>query len=274
MAYSVDSPITVFDSGIGGLSVLRYLRSVLPLEHFVYVADSMYVPYGDKPLEFVVARSEAVARYARARGSKALVIPCNTATAAAAQHLRGLFPDWLVVGVEPAVKPAAFQTKTGVVGILATTNTLTSEKFRSLVERFSSHAKVLVQPCPGLVECIEAGDFSGDATRSLLRGYVSALTIQGADILVLGCTHYPFVADTIAELAGPSVTILETGQAVARETARRLNEANLLSHECGQGQLELLTTGSLPEFLCLLNKLGDRVIEFTRVAAINSVQIN
>lgn len=223
------APIAVFDSGVGGLSVLRSLLAELPDERFVYMADSAHVPYGEKPQSFIVERTLAMARHAReVLAAKAFVIACNTATAAAVAQVRATWPDWVVVGIEPAVKPAAMRTRSGVIGILATSNTLASERFASLVSGFASDCRVVAQPCPGLVECIEAGDVDGPGVRALLKGFVGALQEQGADVIVLGCTHYPFVADLVQELAGADVQVLETGEAVARETRRRLDVEGLL----------------------------------------------
>ncbi len=245
---AAQAPVFVFDSGVGGLSVLRSLLAELPDERFVYLADSAHVPYGDRPQTFIVERTLAIARYAReACGAKAFVIACNTATAAAVAQVRAHWPDWVVVGIEPAVKPAALQTRTGVIGILATSNTLASERFSGLVEGFASDCRVVAQPCPGLVECIEAGDIDGPDVRRLLTGFVGALVEQGADVIVLGCTHYPFVAPVVQALAGPAVQVLETGEAVARETRRRLTVDGLLA-ESGCGglpPLSLLATGSV-----------------------------
>ena len=216
------APIGVFDSGLGGLTVLHALQQQLPHESFIYVADNGHAPYGDKPPAFIIQRSLAIAQYLRTHQAKALVIACNTATAAAAHVLRQTWPDWPIIGIEPAVKPAAMITKTGVVGILATTNTLASDKFRQLISRFSENAKIVVQACPGLVEEIERGNLDSPRLHQLLAEYVGALRQAGADVIVLGCTHYPFVQAQIQTLAGAGVVVIETGEAVARETSRQL----------------------------------------------------
>jgi glutamate racemase len=222
-------PVVVMDSGVGGLSVLRSLLQQLPSEPFIYLADSAHVPYGDKPQDFIVERTLALAKYARDDlQAKALVIACNTATAAAVSQVRSQWPDWVVVGIEPAVKPAAHHTQRGVMGILATSNTLASQKFQALVEEHAAGKQVVVQACPGLVECIESGDLESPRLKSLLSSYVQALLDQHADVIVLGCTHYPFLTRLIAAQAGPDVEILETGGPVARETRRRLAAAGLL----------------------------------------------
>lgn len=218
-------PIGVFDSGVGGLSVLRHIRTALPAEDLLYVADSAHAPYGVKSPQFIEARALAIAEFLVARDAKALVVACNTATAAAIVRLRERF-ELPIVGMEPAVKPAAEATRSGVIGVLATSGTLESEKFADLVERFGSRARVIVQPCPGLVEQIEAGDLAGPLTRGLLEDFVAPLLAQGADTLVLGCTHYPFLTPLLRELAGPEVELIESGAAVARQLVRRLAEAD------------------------------------------------
>lgn len=221
-------PIGVFDSGVGGLSVLRHIRAALPAEDLLYVADSAHAPYGVKSPQFIEARALAIAEFLVARDAKALVVACNTATAAAISRLRERF-DLPIVGMEPAVKPAAEATRSGVIGVLATSGTLESEKFADLVGRFGSRARVIVQPCPGLVEQVEQGDLAGPATRRLLEGFVAPLLAAGADTLVLGCTHYPFLAPLLRELAGPQVALIESGAAVARQLARRLAETDFSS---------------------------------------------
>lgn len=220
-----ERPIGVFDSGVGGLSVLRHVRAMLPGEDLLYVADSAHAPYGDKSAQFIEARAVAIAEFLVARDAKALVVACNTATAAAIVRLRERF-DLPIVGMEPAVKPAAEATRSGVIGVLATSGTLDSGKFAELVRRFGSQARVIVQPCPGLVEQVELGDLAGPLTRRLLEGFVAPLLDAGADTLVLGCTHFPFLEPLLRELVGGEVAIIESGAAVARQLVRRLAEAD------------------------------------------------
>lgn len=211
-----NAPIGVFDSGVGGLSVLREIRARLPGESLLYLADSGHVPYGEKSPEFIRARCRAIATFLLEQGAKALVLACNTATAAAVAELRERYPNVPLVGMEPAVKPAAQATRSGVVGALATTGTLKSAKFAALLDRFASDVRVITQPCPGLVECVEAGELDTEATRSLLQGFVEPLIEQGCDTLILGCTHYPFLKPLLAELLPATVTLVDTGAAVAR----------------------------------------------------------
>lgn len=227
---AVTDPIGIFDSGVGGLSVLREIRRELPGEDLLYVADSGHAPYGDKPGQLIEARSIAIVEFLVSRRAKAIVVACNTATGAAIETLRARFP-LPIVAMEPAVKPAAANTRSGVIGVLATGRTLASENFERLHARFGAGVDILVQACPGLAEQVEAGDLSGDRTRALLERYVLPLLERQADTLVLGCTHYPFLAPLISEVAGPSVAIIDPSAAIARELRRRLAETGLLSRE-------------------------------------------
>jgi glutamate racemase len=239
---SSHSPIGVFDSGVGGLSVLRHVRALLPGEDLLYVADSGHAPYGDRSPGWIRGRSLQLAGWLVEQGAKAIVVACNTATAAASATLREHLAV-PVIAMEPAVKPAAAVTRTGVVGVLATTGTLESARFAALLDRFASDVEVVAQPCPGLVELIERGELDTPATRALVARYVAPLLARGVDTIVLGCTHYPFVRAAIAAAAGAEVTLVETGEAVARQVQVRLAEAGLLSSARGPGRDRLLTTG-------------------------------
>ncbi|HEY0063596.1 MAG TPA: glutamate racemase [Telluria sp.] len=232
---SADAPIGVFDSGVGGLSVLRHIRAQLPHEHLLYFADSGFAPYGNKPEQVVAERSLAVAQFLIARGAKALVVACNTATVAAIKLLRAHYPLMPIVGVEPGLKPAAAATRNGKVGVIATNVTIAGEKFLVLRDQITaaSKAEFLLQGCPGLVEQIERGQLDDPATRTMLERFVAPLLQQGADTLVLGCTHYPFVQaaieSIIAQHAGGEVLLIDTGHAVARQLARLLTAAGTLN---------------------------------------------
>ncbi|MGI6407347.1 MAG: glutamate racemase [Thiopseudomonas sp.] len=237
-------PVGVFDSGLGGLSVLSEIHLRLPQESLIYVADSAYVPYGEKTAAQIVERSILVSEFLLDRGVKALIVACNTATAAAIQTLRERWPGLIVVGMEPAVKPAAQQSQCGKIGVLATTGTLRSARFAALLERYSEKVQVYTQPCPGLVERIEAGELASPATRELLAGYVHPLLAAGCDCLILGCTHYPFIKPLLRELVGDGIAIIDTGAAVARRLHCLLDEAGLLAAGPA-ATLELHTTGDM-----------------------------
>ncbi|EXJ13307.1 glutamate racemase [Imhoffiella purpurea] len=228
-------PIGVFDSGVGGLTVLREIRRELPHEDLLYVADSGHAPYGDKSKDFIESRSTAITEFLLSRGAKAIVVACNTATGAAAKLLRSRYPVPLVA-MEPAVKPAVERTCSGVVGVLATRQTLASHNFSVLLQRVGQGADIQLQPCQGLVEHIESGELDGPALRDLLTRYLDPLLERGADMLVLGCTHYPYLTPLIREIAGDGVTVLDSGAAVARQVRRKLDESGLLvpSGRCGR----------------------------------------
>jgi glutamate racemase len=228
------NPIGVFDSGVGGLAILQEIRRELPGEDLLYVADSGHAPYGDKSARLIEARSMAIAEFLVSQHAKAIVVACNTATGVAIKALRATFP-LPIIAMEPAVKPAAAHTRSGVIGVLATSRTIASDNFAKLHERFGADVKILMQACPGLVEQVEAGNLSGDKTRALVEQYVLPLLAQQADTIVLGCTHYPFLAPLIREIAGTAVAIIDPSPAIARELRRRLTGAGLLSIETRAG---------------------------------------
>ncbi len=222
-------PIGVMDSGVGGLSVLKHIHQRMPQENLIYFADSKYAPYGDKTSVQIENRVYSIAKFLLTHGAKALVIACNTATASAAQKLRDkhAFLDLPIIAMEPAVKPASAATKTGVVGVLATVGTLQSAQFAALLDSYGQDIQVVTQACTGLVECIERGELSSDSTRKLLQQYTQPLLDQGADTLVLGCTHYPFVKPLIQDIVGKSIQIIDTGEAVAKHLQNTLAEKTL-----------------------------------------------
>jgi len=251
----MNAPIGVMDSGVGGMSVLRELQKLLPAEHFIYYADRGYCPYGGKPRQAIVDRTVAITDELLARGAKLIVVACNTATIAAVEYLRASYPIPFV-GMEPAIKPAAAQTRSGVVGVLATGAALAGEKFHALVAQHAGGVRVITQPCPGLVEQVERGDLQGAETRALVERYAQPLLAAGADVLVLGCTHYPFLRPLIAEVAGPGVVLLDTGAAVARQVERVLLREGLATAE-GQGNVEWLCSGDPREFAQIRTGLMD-----------------
>jgi glutamate racemase len=219
---SFSGTIGVFDSGVGGLSVLQHIRAALPDAHLIYVADSAYVPYGDKSPLYIESRSHILSRFLIEQGSEAIVIACNTATAAAAGGLRSRYA-LPIIGMEPAVKPAVTASKRGVVGVLATVGTLESARFAALLERYAGNVKIVTQGCPRLVEVVERGDLQSTEARQLVERYTAPLLKNGADTIILGCTHYPFLAPLIREVVGSKITLIDTGMAVARELKRRID---------------------------------------------------
>jgi glutamate racemase len=250
----------VFDSGVGGLSVLRAIRAELPHENLLYVADSAYAPYGDRPTEYIEKRATAVVQFLIAEGAKAVVVACNTATGIAVDALRSRF-SLPIVAIEPAVKPAASQTRSGVVGVLGTTQTLSSSKFSRLLAAYGENVDLLVQSCPGLVDQVERGELSSPATRLLVEQYVRPLLDKGADTLVLGCTHYPFLRSVIQAVAGPGIAIIDPAEAVARELRRRLEVADRLSRNTQHGTERFWTSGDPDRVRAVIDQLWVTSVE-------------
>lgn len=220
--------IGIFDSGVGGLSILQHIQTLLPEHRLLYFADSGFAPYGEKPEQVIVERALEIAQFLIARGARALVVACNTATVAAIRRLREVHPELLIVGVEPGLKPAANRSRSRIVGVLATKNTLQGEKFLRLQKEVSesSHVKFLLQACTGLAHQIEQGEQDSEATYAMLQRFIIPLLRQGADTLVLGCTHYPFVSTQIEQIVAKHspvpVTLIDTGSAIARQLQRLL----------------------------------------------------
>lgn len=225
-------PIGVFDSGVGGLSILARIQKCLPHESLIYVADSAHAPYGPKGAEFIIERSCHIMDFFLEQHCKAVVVACNTATAAAVETLRREY-SVPVIGMEPAVKPAAEKSRSGIIGVLATEGTLASDKFVDLKNRFDGHVEIITQPCPGLVEEIEKLEPDSGNIGRLLHDYIEPLLDRGVDTLVLGCTHYTFIADQIRQVAGDGIAIIDTDDAVARRLGSVLQESGL-ANDAGQ----------------------------------------
>lgn len=249
------APIGVFDSGVGGLSVLKALQPEMPLENFIYIADSGHAPYGERDEAHVIDRSKTIAAHLVSQNIKALVIACNTATAAAIDLLRADYPDLPIIGVEPALKPAVALSKTGRIGVMATRSTLNSSKFRALLQAQTGMAGFVVQPCDGLADAIERSAGTGNIEEAITlcarhTGAMGKFGLENGEIdtLVLGCTHYPFVSESLAALLPEGVQLVATGEAVARQ-ARRLVGAGAvaaglaISVDSNPEKVKLLTTG-------------------------------
>ncbi len=238
------SPLGVFDSGVGGLSILHSIRLLLPHEDLIYVADSAHAPYGPKGEKFITQRSLHIMDYLAARKVKAVVVACNTATAAAIAVLRERYAMPLI-GVEPAVKPAAEQSHSGVVGVLASSGTIASDKFLTLQSRFSDRTQILTRAGTGLVELIEQPQFDEAAVLRLLASFIQPMKDKGADTLVLGCTHYSLIRAQIASVAGPDMNIVDAGTAVAKELERRLLTKGLNNLVTATYPVQFVTSGDI-----------------------------
>lgn len=219
--------IGIFDSGVGGLSVLREIRDQFPREDLIYIADQIHVPYGIRSRQQVLEYSEGIIRFLIREGVKIIVLACNTASAVALADLRKKYPDLPFVGMEPAVKPAAEETSTGVVGVLATPATFQGDLYATTVEKFARGVKVLQDTCPGLVDQIESGKIDHPRTREILQKALDPMLKQNVDKVVMGCTHYPFVIPIIKEIVGDQVRVIDPAPAVARQTGRLLESYSL-----------------------------------------------
>jgi len=248
------SPIGIFDSGVGGLSVLVRVRALLPGEDIIYYADSAHFPYGDKTADEIRDRSEAITRELLARGAKLIVVACNTATSAAIACLREGF-GVPFVGMEPALKPAVERTKTGRVALLVTPPTASGEKLAALIDRYGADARVETVAAPWLAERVEAGDLDGAGTREIVERYLAPVRATGADVLALGCTHYAFLHPLIQELAGAGVEVIEPSGAVAQQVRRVLERDGMLNGRSEGGSVLYLTSGDDAAFGALRERL-------------------
>lgn len=237
-----NAPIGMFDSGLGGLSVYREIRQRLPHEDVIYYADSAWCPYGTKTHEEIRRRCYAISQLLIERGAKIIVVACNTATSVAIDFLRASFPQIPFIGLEPAVKPAAAKTKSGKVGVLATPRTVTGERLRWLIETHASGVEVRTTPGNGLVELVESGTLRGPEVVRTIRPMLDPMLEAGVDVIVLGCTHYPFLRDEMQAYAGPGVAIIDSGAAIARRTATMLRAVGLADGSGAAGTLEVMTS--------------------------------
>lgn len=262
------APIGLFDSGVGGLSVAREIRRRLPAEDLLYFADTAYCPYGGRPLEEIRARSVAVVEELVARGAKLIVVACNTASGAALETLRERF-TLPIVGLEPAVKPAAERSRNGRVGVLATPATLSTERYHRLIRSYGRDVEVFQRASPELVDLVERGEIRGEEVSKFLAHALAPIVQADVDTLVLGCTHYPFLREAIAGVMGPGVEILDSGEAVARQVERVLAGQDALSDGPGGGIL-LLTSGEREPVEALVSRLWVDPIEVQSVGQLRS----
>lgn len=248
-------PIGIFDSGVGGLSVVRELMAQLPAHPLIYLADQAHAPYGQRDLADIRGLAEEITRFLLAQGARLIVIACNTASAAALHTLRREFPDIPFVGMEPALKPAAEHTRTGHVGVIATAATFQGELFASLLDRYAGAITVHTQVCPELVPLVEAGELDSAQTRQAVTTYLTPLLAAGIDQLVLGCTHYPFLRPVIEETIGAAVTVIDPAPAVARQTGRVLTQHGWLTDSPNPAAHQFFTTGDTDRFQDALRNL-------------------
>jgi len=260
--------IGVFDSGVGGLSVLRAIRTLIPAQPVIYLADQAHVPYGPRPLDEVREFSRAISQFLIQQGAQVIVVACNTASAAALYHLRQTFPETPFVGMEPAVKPAAETTQSGVVGVLATPATFQGALYASVVERFAHGVTLLQDTCAGLVQQIEAGNLNGEETRRILENALLPMLARGMDTVVMGCTHYPFVIPLIQQIVGEKVRVIDPAPAVARQTRRVLEAHGWLLEGDAPAPVRFLTTGDGEAFRRMIARLLGEVFPNPQVEVI------
>ena len=268
-----DSPIGIFDSGIGGVSVLRAIREQMPEESIIYFGDQGHIPYGSRPMEQIRKFSEAITKFLLEKDAKLIVVACNTASAAALKYLREKFVDVQFIGMEPAVKPAAEHTQTGKVGVLATPATFQGTLYASVVERFANGVELFQNTCPGLVQQIEQGNLEGAETRRILGDALLPMLQKNIDTVVLGCTHYPFVIPLIQQIVGDNVRVIDPAPAVAKQTARLLETRGMRTQSVSNGNIRFYTSGDPNALRSLLPSLLGEWGEVERVEWINDVRL-
>jgi glutamate racemase len=256
-----NDPIGVFDSGVGGLSVLGSMHAQMPNENMIYFGDQGHVPYGARPMEEIQKFSVGITNFLLQQGCKIIVVACNTASAAALTYLRERFPQVTFVGMEPAVKPAAEATKTGKVGVLATPATFQGALYASVVERFGAGVELLQSTCPGLVGQIEKGELDTKETRAILEDALLPMLERNIDTVVLGCTHYPFVIPLIQSIAGENVRVIDPAPAIARQAERLLTAQGLRNNSEKKGVLQIFTSGDVKTVRSVLLKLLNAEVE-------------
>lgn len=253
-------PIGIFDSGVGGLSVLRHIREILPAERLIYVADRQHIPYGNKSHDFIKQRATLITEFLLRQDAKAIVVACNTATAAAINTLRKNY-KLPILGMEPGIKPAMQLSRNGMIGVLATEGTLDSGKFKGLIERHANGAELFIRPCHGWVEEVESGDVDSPGSDAMVRKTLAPLLEKGVDTLVLGCTHYPFLQAAIRRTAGEKIHVVDTGFAVASHLKRRLQEEQLLNDSPSEAGEQFWCSGPVDEMQRLTDRLWGAVCQ-------------
>jgi glutamate racemase len=268
------NPIGIFDSGVGGLSVLREIRSLMPNEHIIYFGDQTHVPYGARSMEQIQNFSEGITNFLLDHNAKIIVVACNTASAAALKYLREKFPDVQFVGMEPAVKPAAEKTQTKKVGVLATPATFQGALYASVVERFASDVEIFQNTCTGLVQQIEAGQLNSEKTKKILEDALLPMLEKNIDTVVLGCTHYPFVIPLIEKIVGDNVRVIDPAPAVAKQVERLLVAIGMKNQSDEKGNVQFFTSGDFLSAEVTLLKLMNESFEIKLVEWKNDLEVN
>jgi glutamate racemase len=273
MTFPFNSPVGIFDSGVGGISVLRAIREQMPEESIIYFGDQGHIPYGPRPMEQIRYFSEAITKFLLEQNAKIMVVACNTASAAALNYLREKFPYHQFVGMEPAVKPAAEHTRTGKVGVLATPATFQGVLYASVVERFANGVELFQNTCPGLVQQIERGNLDGKETRRILEDALLPMLDKNIDTVVLGCTHYPFVIPLIQQIVGANVRVIDPAPAVAKQTGRLLEAKGMRSQDSPKDRVKFYTSGDPDALKAMLPVLLGESGEVERVEWLDNTRI-
>jgi glutamate racemase len=273
MTFQFRSPIGIFDSGVGGISVLRAIREQMPEESVIYFGDQRHIPYGPRPMEQIRNFSDAITEFLLEKNAKIIVVACNTASAAALKYLRERFSDVQFVGMEPAVKPAAEHTQTGKVGVLATPTTFQGALYASVVERFANGVELFQNTCPGLVQQIEEGNLGSQEARQILEDALHPMLQKNIDTVVLGCTHYPFVIPLIQKIVGNNVRVIDPAPAVAKQTERLLEAKGMKTRAGSKGEAKFYTSSDPDALKSLLPILLGESGEVERIEWLNDMQI-
>lgn len=268
-----ENPIGIFDSGVGGLSVLREVRALMPQENIIYFGDQGHVPYGPRPMTQIQDFSEAITRFLLAQNAKIIVVACNTASAAALKYLRETFPAVQFVGMEPAVKPAAEKTQTGKVGVLATPATFQGALYASVVERFANGVELFQNTCNGLVQQIERGNLNGDETKKILEDALHPMLEKNIDTVVLGCTHYPFVIPLIERIVGEKVRVIDPAPSVAKQVKRLVEAGGMANQSVQDGQVRFITSGEADSVRSIIKVLLKNDVKVETVTWKNDQEI-
>ncbi len=266
--------IGVFDSGVGGLWILKHLQNELPEYNYVFFGDQGHVPYGGRSMEQILNFSIEITKFLINKNCKIIVIACNTASAASLKYLRIQFPDTIFIGMEPAIKPAVEITHTGKVGVLATPATFQGELYNSVVERFAQDVEIFKDTCQGLVLQIEKGDLNGIQTRSILEKALLPMIKNNIDTVVLGCTHYPFVLPLIKEIVGEKVNVIDPTNAIVRQVSKMLNENDLRSESLNNNKIDIFTSGNIENMKPILLELFNKPIKINKIDWKNDLELN
>lgn len=265
--------IGVFDSGVGGLWVLKHIQEKFPEYDYIYIADQAHIPYGSKSIREIHTFSEEITHFLINKGCQLIVVACNTASGVSLKYLRNKFPDTLFIGMEPALKPAIKNTKTGKIGILATSKTFKGELYLSVVEKFSKGKELIEHTCPGLVEEIEKGEFDSLKIIAILEKALFLMIKKGIDAIVLGCTHYPFVMPSIKKIVGRKINIIDPTPAIVRQVGRIIKKENFSKNSISNAEINIFTSGDVNKMKLFVSKVLNKKIKIKKIKWDNKLKL-